>query len=291
MKKKTTILLLVLIVLCAAVFIGYRMLDRIRTDKRAPEITLSEQLPELSVNDPQELLLQGISARDDKDGDVTDSIVVETISLLDRSGRVRVSYAAFDQAGNVAKAQREAVYTDYIGPRFTLKAPLLYRSGAVFDVLNTVGATDLIDGDIQHRVRATSLDETSISAAGTHEVQFQVSNSLGDTATVVLPVEVYDSMTYTASLALKEYIVYLQAGDSFDPESYLDTFTLAGVESKLSGRLPFGYSLDTVGHVRTDTPGVYTLQYYLTYTEHNANSSVQDREYTGYSKLIVVVEG
>ena len=282
MKKKMNILLLALIVLCAAAFIGYRMLDSIRTDNRPPEI---------SVSDPTEFLFQGIRATDSTDGDVTDSLVVENVSLLDRSGRILVTYAAFDSAGNVAKAQREAVYTDYTGPRFTLSAPLLYRSGLTFDILSTVGATDLMDGDIQHRIRATSLDDVSISSAGTHDVQFQVSNSLGDTATVVLPVEVYDSMTYTATLSLKEYLVYLKAGDSFDPEYYLDTFTLAGVQNKLSGRLPFGYSLQTVGDVRTETPGVYTLQYYLTYTEYNETNPLLNREYTGYSKLIVVVEG
>ena len=46
MKKKMNILLLALIVLCAAAFIGYRMLDRIRTDNRPPEISVSEEIPE-----------------------------------------------------------------------------------------------------------------------------------------------------------------------------------------------------------------------------------------------------
>lgn len=291
MKKKTNFLLVVLLLLCIAAFIGYRALDAMRTDSQAPEIQIGDQIPEISVNDPEEALLQGIHATDVRDGDVTGSVVVENIAILDSTGRIQVSYAAFDKAGNVAKAQREALYIDYVSPRFTLSAPLLYRSGVNFDVLKTVGATDLIDGDIQHRVRATSLDDSIISTPGTHNVQFQVSNSLGDITTVVLPVEVYETMNYTATLSLNTYLVYLRTGEKFNPNHYLDTFTLAGTKTLLDGRLPNGYSLQTVGELHTDTPGVYPLQYFLTYTETSATNSQYSREYTAYSKLIVIVEG
>ena len=77
MKKKTNFLLVVLLLLCIAAFIGYRALDAMRTDSRAPEIQIGDQIPEISVNDPEEALLQGIHATDDRDGDVTGSVVVE----------------------------------------------------------------------------------------------------------------------------------------------------------------------------------------------------------------------
>ena len=291
MRKKTNILLLALIIICAAIFVGYRMLDAIRTDTKAPAITVSGDVPELSVRDSRDSLLQGVTATDDQDGDVTSSLLVENVTLLDSTGRINVSYAAFDNAGNVAKIQREARFTDYVSPRFTLSAPLMYRNGTSFDVLSTVGATDTFDGDIQHRIRATALGDTVITAMGTHDVRFQVTNSLGDTATIVIPVEVYDPLNYTASLTLKHYLVYLKAGDSFQPSTYLDCFTLSGKETKLSSSLPYGYSLQTIGEVDTETPGVYSLQYLVTYTEKSEISTLSDRKYTGYSKLIVVVEG
>ena len=291
MRKKTNILLLVLILIGIAVFIGYRAYDAVRTDTQAPEITLSGVLPEISVRDSREALLQGITATDKHDGDVTDSMVIEKISLLDNTGRVCVSYAAFDKAGNVAKAQQEARFTDYISPRFSLEAPLLYRSGITFDPLSNIGATDLFDGDIQHRIRATSLDNVAITTAGTHDVQFQVTNSLGDTVSIVLPVEVYETQNYTASVSLKSYLVYLKAGDKFQPATYLDTFTLLSKDTRLNGYLPSGYSLQTIGDVHTDTPGVYTVQYLVTYTENNTGNSLLEHKYTGYTKLVVVVEG
>ena len=291
MRKKTNILFLILILVCLIVFLGYRAWDAIRTDTQPPEISLSTVTPELPVGDSKDVLLQGISATDKQDGNVTDSLVIEDIHLLDSTGRLSVSYAAFDKSGNVTKAQQEAHFTDYVAPRFTLKTPLLYRSGTSFDILNNIGATDLFDGDLQHRIRATAMDSNSISTPGTHDVQFQLTNSLGDTAIIVLPVEVYDPLSYPASVTLNSYLVYMKVGDSFKPADYLDTFTLSGKTTSLNGRLPNNFSLQTIGDVQTSTPGVYTVQYLVTYNEKSLSNSFADRTYTGYSKLVIIVEG
>lgn len=284
-------LLIIPIIACLVVFYGYRILDRVRTDTTPPEIHLEEQIPQISVLDPYTALLQGITVRDNADGDVTDSLVVENVSLLDSSGRITVNYAAFDRAGNVAKAQREAQYTDYECPKFTLKTPLIYTSGSTFDVLSTVGATDQIDGDIQHRVRATALSDGSIAQLGIHDVKFQVSNSLGDTASLVLPVEVLDPRQYDASLELTEYLIYISKGDTFTPSKYLKTFTRQNTTINLAFGLPSGYSLSTSGNVQTQTPGVYPVEFRVTYTIRHETDHSRDQAFTGYSKLIVVVEG
>ena len=291
MKKKTNILLIALIGLCVAAFVGYRTLDRIRSDTKPPQITIGSDALQVSVNDPADTLLAGVSATDNKDGNVTDSLVVESIQLLDGTGRLSVSYAAFDKAGNVAKATREAVYTDYVRPQFTLNQPLLFRYGITFDVLNIIGATDTRDGNIQHRIRATSLDENAISTLGKHDVLFQVTNSLGDTVSLTIPVEVYDPKAYDAELALTDYLVYLNVGDSFQASDYLKSFTYLGETTNLGTRLPYGFSLKTEGTVTTGTPGVYPVEYYVTYTERNANNPELDRKYDSHSRLIVVVEG
>lgn len=290
MRKKNWILL-VLIVLCLAVFFGYRTVDQIRTDTKAPTIDMDTQPLEVSVQDSKSTLLQGITAADNVDGDVTGSIVVESIRLLDSDGSVSVGYAAFDSSGNVAKATREAKYTDYESPKFTLSDPLIYTYGHSFDILSTIGAVDVIDGDIQHRVRATVTEEKAISEMGIHKVQFQVTNSLGDTVTEIFPVEVCAADTYNATLTLKDYLIYLPVGSRFNAASYLDTFTFLGEEHRLGTVLPADYSLKTRGQVRTSAPGTYTVEYRVTYTDRDERNPEFDKDYIGYSKLIVVVEG
>lgn len=282
---------ILLILLCLGSFYAYRTLDAIRTDTQPPEIRMDSQIPELSVQSEREALLQGITAEDDVDGDVTDSLVVERVTLLNPDGSVQVDYAAFDKAGNVTKAQREAQYTDYESPRFTMYGPLLYPYGASFDILSTVGARDALDGDIQHRVRATSMDDTSIGMPGTHYVQFQVSNSLGDTVSRIFPVEVYDPEQYDASLSLTDYLVYLPKDAQFQAKRYLKTYSFRGEDTSLTNGLPADFSLKVKGEVQTQYPGVYPVEYRVTYTTRVENRPDLDQEYVAYSKLIVVVEG
>ena len=289
--KKRNWLLLLLIVLCLAAFFGYREYDQLHTDTRAPKIYLDEQPLEVSVEDDRSALLTGVTASDNVDGDVTDSLVVESVNLLDSDGAISVGYAAFDSAGNVAKATREGRYVDYESPRFTLSAPLIYTLDRSFDVLGTVGAVDVIDGDIQHRVRATAKGGKAVTTLGSHRVQFQVTNSLGDTVSAIFPVEVLSPGVYNATLELTDYLIYLPKGSSFNAEDYLSSFTWLGEEYSLEGGLPEDYSLRTRGTVRTGYPGVYAIEYRVTYTDRDEKNPDFDRKYTGYSKLIVVVEG
>lgn len=288
--KKRNWLYVLLILVCLAVFYGYQTMDRMRTDTTAPEIKMDAQIPEISVQDPNTALLQGITATDDVDGNVTNSLVVERIDLLDSDGNITVVCAAFDSAGNVAKADRSARFMDYESPKFTLNEPLAYPYGTSFDILSTVGAQDVLDGDIQHRIKATSVDENSIAMLGTHNVWFQVTNSLGDTVSQMFPVDVYDADMYDASLTLTEYLIYLPKGAAFVPQNYLATFTLRGEEVNLHGGLPRDYSLRTNGEVKTQEPGTYAVDFRVTYVDRHETNPEYDKSYTGYSKMIVVVE-
>lgn len=289
--KKGNWFWVLLIIGAVAAFLGYRSMDALRSDTKAPEIRMDTDVLEVSVEEPKRALLQGITAEDSRDGDVTDSLVVESITLLDSTGAARVSCAAFDEAGNVARAERMVTYTDYISPRFVLNKPLIYTQGTNFDILSNVGATDVFDGDIQHRVRATVLGDEPVSAVGTYVVQFQVTNSLGDTHTKSFPVEVVTSDYDNADLSLTQYIVYLPVGSAFNANSYLDSFSYLTNRVSLMSGLPAGFALETKGQVQTQTPGTYSVTYTVTYTQMNEANTAVSREYVGCSKLIVVVEG
>lgn len=282
MKKKDWITLL-LIILCAAVLVGYRAVSRIRKDVTAPVISVTEGIQEFSILDPRSTLLQGVSAQDKADGDVTASLVVESVRLLNADGTATVTYAAFDKAGNVAKCQREVRFHDYESPRFSLTAPLLFSHTSSYNVLNIIKAEDMLDGNISHRIRATVLDEVSSGHSGTHNVQFRVTNSLGEMVELVLPVELYTPSPFEGSMTLTNYLIYLKEGDHFDKEAYLGRFYVGRDEISLRGELPEGMTLDITGTVKTAVPGVYTVDYEVNYDQNG-------QIYTAYSRLIVVVE-
>lgn len=286
MKKKSNWLLSGVMAIAVLVFFGYCILERINTDTVAPEIMMDADQISVSVKGQEEGLLAGVTAKDDTDGDVTESLIVESVYGIDDSHCATVAYAAFDSSGNVAKTQRIVQYTDYESPHFTLSRALAFESGSSFEVMDIVGAVDVLDGNIQRRVKATMLsNSSSVKEEGNHKVRFQVTNSLGDTAQIELPVEVYPADSYDANLELSDYMIYLDKGEMFDPADYLLQFTYRNEEFDLSEGLPELFSVETEGTVNTAVAGVYPVSYTVKYALDENHS------YMGYSKLIVIVEG
>lgn len=105
--------------------------DKSNTDSTVPVIQMDQEQIEVSVKD-KEALLKGVIAKDEKDGDITSKIVVESISkFVDKKEHIcNVTYAVSNSAGHVAKASRKVKYIDYISPRFILKKPLCLETGS-----------------------------------------------------------------------------------------------------------------------------------------------------------------
>lgn len=81
-----------------------------RVDYTAPVITFTQ---DIHYDDSQDIsvLLEGVSAMDDKDGDVTDAILVESLIVLEDLTSAKVTYAVKDHSNNVAKAYRIVEYS------------------------------------------------------------------------------------------------------------------------------------------------------------------------------------
>lgn len=282
--KRVHILLTFILAAAIGLFGAYLVLTRNFKDTTPPVISVEEGILELSVEDPDDVLMQGITAMDDRDGDVTASLLVESIYGITEDQITTVTYAAFDRAGNVSKIQREVRYTDYREPRFELTGSLCFPYNSGFDLLDYVGANDVLEGDIRRRVRATLVSDTrSINELGSHVVRMQVTNSLGDTVEMDFPVEVYDPEWYTASVMLDEYLIYLKQGDAFRPEDYLKAFSVRGEETDISRGIPGNILSDIHSNVNTRVPGIYRVKYTLT---ENVNMT----SFSGQAILVVIVQ-
>lgn len=265
---------------CVAAFQGYLVLSRGAEDHKGPEITFDAQQIQVSVKDAETALLHGVTAWDDRDGDVTGLVVVESVSDITDRNTAKVTYAAFDTAGNVTRAQREVEYSDYRSPRFQLSQPLVFQSGSSFDVFKYIHAEDVLDGSLDSRIKATLVGgDTAITAEGIHQVEFRVTNSMGDTVNLALPVEVYPTGLYRGSVLLRENLVYLNAGSTFEPMDYLQQYQVGG-ETYTYFDGTYGIQVTIAGdQVDTSVPGVYSVSY-----------TVSDGVNTGYTRLTVVVE-
>ncbi len=93
-----TILNIALVIVCAVVWL--------RMDRTGPEFKflISELVYKQDTKDAE--LMEGITASDARDGDVTDRIVIEKIIKNEKESAVVVFYAVSDAAGNVVKTSR-----------------------------------------------------------------------------------------------------------------------------------------------------------------------------------------
>lgn len=267
MKNKKKILPWIPVAVCCCAFVIYFGTTRGMGDRMPPEITVPEGVLTVNATADEEALLNGVSAQDSRDGDVTESLVVEGVSDMYDGNRATVTFAAFDEAGNVSKARREIRYKNYAGPRLTLSGPLVFHEGKRIDVFDLIGAKDKRDGSLDAQVKATLVAGGSVmEKAGEYQVQFRVTNSLGDTESLVLPVEINTDEIPERTPHLKEYLVYLKKGADFHPMSYLAGDTR-------------GWPMEIITELDTDKTGVYTVDY-------------QDKNgaYFGRTRMIVVVE-
>ncbi len=269
----------------AAVFLIYIWQERFSVRNRKPTIICPTDSMHVSVESLSDnsILLRDVTAMDVEDGDITSDIVVESVSQFVETGHCIVTYAAFDSANNVSKLTRHLFLTDYIPPRFTVKGPLEFSYSSSFDPLRSVGAYDVVDGDISDRVKMSLVNpDDDITSMGTHAVQFRVTNSLGDVSVLDAEIDIYDR-TYTETrtiptIKLKDYLVYVDRYGHIDPESYITGISLNGASYTLGEYTAGGIEIDD-SQVDYSTPGVYRI----TYTCDNRG------EYYGFCVLMVIV--
>ena len=87
--KKIKIFTVVLFICSTLAFAGVRLYESVMTDHQPPVISGGEEVIQISVADTEDRILEGMTAEDDRDGDVTDSLVVQAISGF-KIGRAHV---------------------------------------------------------------------------------------------------------------------------------------------------------------------------------------------------------
>lgn len=292
--RRLRLLLLVFFLVVFAVFMFSSIREYVTSDYVAPEITAGSEQMSLSVNDTDEALLEGMSAQDNLDGDVTDSLVVVSKSKFIARATRNVSYAAFDKSNNVGTYVRKLVYTDYHSPRFVLSEPLRFVAGnSSYDYLRHMRVTDCLDGNLSSQIKITMGDtETASESSSKQSIHFLVTNSAGDSSSLDLVATYEDFESYSkASPALTDYIIYITTGEKPNYRSYLEGIWTAGNTRKFSD-LGFNpdddISIDD-SKVNYKTPGVYTVTYKLTRGTPMADGGTYRTDF-GTASLFVVVE-
>lgn len=222
-------ILLSALCLCAVAFCTVYIVKREETrDTVPPELIFASDSITASVHAAQETLLEGVTARDDTDGEISDRILIEKVAK-DPSPDGRsfdVSYAVFDAAGNYAEATRTVVYEDYHVPQFNLRVPLRFAEGKSFNLSKMFQVTDVFGNDLMPYVTLEAPEDLEKGlTVGEFPCKISVKDSYGGESTVPFNVSVYSQNDIEeelkATIVLTDYVVYLKAGETFDSRDYL----------------------------------------------------------------------
>ena len=262
------VVIVLVISLLFAGWANHRYYSNVNTDY--PEISNSVETLQISFQDPPEALFQGLSVKDATDGDLTDQLMVASVSHFLEPGTVSVKYVVFDSHNNSATLTRRVHYTDYESPKFSLEKAPVYMVGSSFDLLEHIRVEDCIDGDISDNIRVLANMVNNYSE-GNYPVMLEVSNSCGDTQQITLWVT-YKSKEDTAIVKLHQHILYAEQGDEFEPLKWL-----ASATDRNMMPLDMG-NIEVQGNLDMNKPGCYQVVY-----------SYEDGKLSGQSPMTVVV--
>ena len=222
-----------LIVLCVTLGAGTAAVV-VTDDRKGPEIELPADgdvtYEEGSDTAP---LLEGVTATDEKDGDVTDSLVIENIFPNDDHTSASVVYAAKDSHNNVSKATRRVNY-----------------KAAAEDTPAEKEAEDEVDKNEEAAEEPQQNDTEGTKNETDAQMEIEA-----------LPAE-------SPKLYLNTYEVTVEAGNDLDKTSYIKEMT-----DDADSQESLFNQIEIDGDVDTAVPGDYTLTYHVTDSDGNRSNA------------------
>lgn len=280
---RITVILLFLISLGVSVGLYFQLHSTV--DMTVPVITMESDTVIFKPNElreaaemlvyskysPGEKAYEGLTAYDEKDGDITNQIFIESVSKFTEPGVCKATYSVCDNDNHIAKVTRKIVFEGYKSPEFRLDNDLVFTTLEPIDLSQIVGAEDVIQGDITSNV-IVSVDEFAAGTAGTYTVHAEATNDYGDVSTIDFPLILEERDAGAPVIELNTYLIYLKKGSNFSPRSLVTSATDKN-----------GDTINSVTYKTNLNPnaeGLYTVDYYAT----------DERGLKGHSALLVIVK-
>ena len=234
-----------LLVIITAAAVGVSTVIYLSKDREGPVISYDESQQAVYYEGiTDEELLKGVSAVDDRDGDVSDTLQVEKVNEL-AEGAV-VTYVAMDSRYNVTKEERLMS----LGSGNAETAP---EAEPTPEGTETAATPEPTAEPTPQATPAPTEAPADEEAQRTQQMEAEIA---------ALPAG-------SPALRLSQHVLSIPAGSEFNQLAYVDSIT-DDVDSS-----DFLYTqIQITGTVDTAVPGTYTLTYYV--FDSDGNSSNED---------------
>lgn len=249
MKKAGIALIFVVCLLLAAATVHIVVSE----DRTAPVIKFTDIPITYGVDDDVSVLLEGVNAIDDQDGDVSDTLIIDGIYPNPDGTTAKVIYAARDKNNNIAKASREI---DYQGGKITTTSNIerIDESGL---------ETQSEDGNKEDETNMDNVESEASSESGTE--------SESETETDTETEETEDLPEGSPVIKLSTDKLTIQKGESIDQLSYVESITDDKDDTNTLWRRI------SIGGDKLDryTAGTYELLYFVIDTDGNKSNEAK----------------
>lgn len=245
MKKIVVGLLLVLSIVLGAVLVRMHL----NTDSVPPVITLPSEEAVYEEGMDKAELLAGVTAVDDVDGDVSDSLMVESVIPMDDGLTATVIYYAKDRSNNVAKATRIVQYRYEDMEEWMEELEKMTE-----ETEKSENETKGTDG--QEESGTEKPESESEETAGLTEQEGEVYSGAKENEQGKAP-----------KIELSAEKVNIQRGSSFNPLEYVKEIT----DDKDDRSHLFGQIHIDSNTVNTGVPGTYEVVFSVTDSDNNCS--------------------
>ena len=247
----------------------------------APVINSSVNPLTVSCDYTKEDLLEGLTAYDAEDGNISDSIITGRLSGFKEKGVSEIDYVVYDSDDNCGRYKRDVVFSDYRSPKIAISKPLVFYTKDASDsvLMKCLYGNDCLDGNVNHiKVNNSNID---YGIPGEYTVSVSLINSFGDTATYDLPVHIITKAYKGLEIRLEENLIYIKSGTRFNPEDFVKE-----VEVDQTGELMPGEDWGIIIESNVDTlkAGIYEVGYRIEKEKDAVYGSV-----SGITWLTVIV--
>lgn len=296
--------MIIIFILTVIGYGAFTIYEKKNADQTRPEIEMDSPSIVISVNDEESAIFQGMKAYDEKDGDVSENLIVESLSNFYEKGKRTAYIAVFDKDNHVNKITRDVIYEDYEEPVFELTAPFDFPIKetvggiSIQELSQNMSVVDSIDGDVSGSLRLSSDYILNSAKEGEYPMEFQVTTSAGYISRLPVTVRIYNTAeeTKSPSIELTEYLINVEKGTDIKPGAYVKSLVVDGIvynrmkdsdsfvseeDGRNTERLQIdlkSISIDASAYDE-DTSGTYEIKYRITDSEGN----------DGVARLYVVV--
>lgn len=262
--------LVIMAVICVDIVIII-ILAKLLADSEAPVISFTSSPVTYIAGEDSSRLLEGVSAWDDKDGDVSGSVVIESITPIGAGASAKVVYAARDKNSNIAKASRIVNYAEPLQETYTDAAAAEQQEteAAQEDDAQTQQAADTQQAatkTAQTQQATTKTAQTQQATTKTAQTQ-QTATKTAQTQASTKVTQAQQTAESAPVMAFIENEAVISAGSAFNITKYIDNITDdKDAASDLFRRILINGSYDTT------VPGDYTIQVYCRDSDGNTSA-------------------